>query len=265
MNTYKELVYMCLDRLKISSDDSYFTEDHVVFLLNKYRAALIKKLLEDEENDEDNDSSSLSDDNYQTICLDLTQVYQIEGIPCEGVYLKSKVKVPSALSKLQIYADNYYRSEITFVSKRRMKYVGHNKWLKNFIYASLDPENYLYLTSANPQFKYLSTIKVRGIFEEPDDAAEYECCSCEDSTETSDSSACDPLNATFSLDDAYVAQVIDAVVQTLSNEIYRPQDNQNNASDDLAQATNAANRQAYQTANQKQPVIRKQSSDSEDE
>ena len=31
----KELVYMCLDLCKEFSDDSSFTEEHVLFLLNK--------------------------------------------------------------------------------------------------------------------------------------------------------------------------------------------------------------------------------------
>ena len=41
--TYKELVYLALDALKIHSDDSKFTEDHVIFLLNKYRAYALKQ------------------------------------------------------------------------------------------------------------------------------------------------------------------------------------------------------------------------------
>jgi hypothetical protein len=42
MSKYKELVYMVLDSVKIVSDDSIINEDHVIFLLNKYRAFLIK-------------------------------------------------------------------------------------------------------------------------------------------------------------------------------------------------------------------------------
>ena len=42
MSTYRELVYLVLDELKLVSDDSTFTEDHVVFLLNRYRTFLLK-------------------------------------------------------------------------------------------------------------------------------------------------------------------------------------------------------------------------------
>jgi hypothetical protein len=43
MTTYKELVYMVLDELKAKSDDFYYTEDHIIFLLEKYRAFLLKQ------------------------------------------------------------------------------------------------------------------------------------------------------------------------------------------------------------------------------
>jgi hypothetical protein len=33
MNTYKELIYLCLDEVKQHSDDAFYTEDHVMFLL----------------------------------------------------------------------------------------------------------------------------------------------------------------------------------------------------------------------------------------
>ena len=39
---YREAIYMVLDEIKSISDDSLITEDHVIFLLNKYRTFLLK-------------------------------------------------------------------------------------------------------------------------------------------------------------------------------------------------------------------------------
>ena len=62
--TYRELVYMALDALKIHSDDSKFTEDHVIFLLNKYRAyALQQKYSKTLE--------GVNNSNYQVININL--------------------------------------------------------------------------------------------------------------------------------------------------------------------------------------------------
>ena len=62
--TLRELVFMCMDEIKLHSDDSFYTEDHLVFLLNKYRSFVLKKELEKE-------NKQLSSSNGQTICLDL--------------------------------------------------------------------------------------------------------------------------------------------------------------------------------------------------
>ena len=47
MSTYRELVYLVLDELKGTSDDFTYTEDHIIFLLNKYRAFLLKQKYSD--------------------------------------------------------------------------------------------------------------------------------------------------------------------------------------------------------------------------
>ena len=43
MATYGEMTYMCLDVLKEHSDDAYYTEEHIMFLLKKIRALLLNK------------------------------------------------------------------------------------------------------------------------------------------------------------------------------------------------------------------------------
>lgn len=40
--TWRELIYMINDELKLDSDDSSFNEEHIAFLAGKYRAFLLK-------------------------------------------------------------------------------------------------------------------------------------------------------------------------------------------------------------------------------
>lgn len=47
MSTYRELVYLVLDELKLTSDDALFNEEHVMFLLGKYRGFLLKQQYKD--------------------------------------------------------------------------------------------------------------------------------------------------------------------------------------------------------------------------
>ena len=115
--TYKEIIYMCLDELHLTSDDSLFNEDHILFLINKYRAFLLKQRYSDIKR-------QIPESNYQTICLDLQKAQNIEGLPCSGVMLKSVQQIPNTIKigNPKIYPQNYYLGEITYVSRERMRY-----------------------------------------------------------------------------------------------------------------------------------------------
>lgn len=82
---------MILDQLKGLSDDFTYTEEHCLFLANKYRGFLLKQRYSDIK-------KQIPESNYQTICLDLIEVPAISGEPCEGgSYLRSKEKLPSLM------------------------------------------------------------------------------------------------------------------------------------------------------------------------
>ena len=221
--TYREAVYLVLDELKLSSDDAYYTEEHVLALLGKYRGMILKQQYKDIKKE-------IPESNFQTLCLDLIQVPAIAGEPCEGgIYLRSKEKIPYLIDigNPRIHSGDYYNGEITYVSRERMRYVGYNRWLPNIIYASIGPDSHLYLKSFNPQYLYLEKAKFTGVFESPEKAAELEC----DKTEGS----CDILDLTFPLEEALIPQVVQLSVKELSGSIYKPKDNTNNASDDLSE------------------------------
>lgn len=225
MSTYRELVYLVLDELKLTSDDALFNEEHVMFLLGKYRGFLLKQQYKDIKKE-------IPESNYQTLCLDLIQVPAITGEPCEGgTYLRSKEKIPFLMpvATPRVYPEDYYQGDITYVSRERMKYVGYNRWLPNIIYASIGPDNYLYFKSFNPQYLYLEKARLTGIFEEPEKAAELEC--------NRDESTCDPMDMKFPLEEASIPQVVELVVRELSRPEYLPEDKQNNADDGLSEVT----------------------------
>ena len=218
MSTYRELVYMVMDKLKQNTDDTYYTEDHIIFLLDKYRNFLIKH--------DNSADSEFSDANYQTLCIPLIEVPAIIGEYCEeGVYLRSKDKLPSLIGKgiTTIHPEDYFGSiHITYVDKNRFRFVGSNKYLKNIIYATMF-NSYLYLKSENPQFIYLQKVKMTGIFENAADAAKLAC-----------EPTCDSLDSTFSIADDKVPQLIEFVYKELVPAVVEPEDKDNNAQDDKA-------------------------------
>ena len=227
MSTYKELVYMCLDELKLYSDDALYTEEHIMFLLGKYRTFLIKQRYSDVK-------KQIPESNYQTICLDLIEVPAISGEPCEGgFYLRSKEKIPflMKIGNPRVYPIDYYQGEITYVSRDRMRYVGYNKYLQNIIYASLGPDNYLYFKSFNPQFLYLEKVRMTGIFEDTLAASELQC------PDENGDIVCDILDREFPIENALIPSLIQLVVEELTKAEYKPEDKENNSDDDLSEVT----------------------------
>lgn len=221
MKTYRQLIYLVLDELKLVSDDSTYTEEHIMTLLSNYRAFLLKQRYSDVRKE-------IPITNYQTLCLNLEKHEAIQGLPCEGVYVRSTTKIPDAMTigYTRIHSADYFNGEITYVSRDRLRYVGHNKWLQNIIYATKGPDGYLYLKSANPQVQYLKEISFTGIFSDVEEALKLECTTQEES--------CDIMDKNFPIEDALISPLIELVVKELSGAIYKPKDDENNASDDLA-------------------------------
>lgn len=224
---YKDIVYMILDEIKSTSDDAFFNEEHVLLLVNNYRNFILKQKYSDIK-------KPIPESNYQTICLNLIQVPAIAGVPCEGgTFLRSKEKVPFMLKigNPRVYPVNYYLGEITYISRDRMRYVGHNKYLQNIIYASLGPDNYLYLKSSNPQYLYLEKVRLTGIFENMESISDLLC------DESGNKINCDIMDKTFPVEDALVPLIIELTVKELLGAEYRPEDKQNNSDDNLSDVT----------------------------
>lgn len=226
----KEITYMILDLLKATSDDSFFTEDHIIFLIKKYRSFLIRKEMEKQRT-----TGELSEFEFQQICLDLEKVPAIDGQPCTGgYYLRTVSKIPKLLEGIQprVYPFDFYQGiHISFVPRDKMRYIGTNKFLRNILYVSIGPDNHLYLNSSNPQFFYLKKLRMSAVFEDFDEASELLCDNDEESK------ACDVLEEEFPMRQSLVPTLVELVIKELTEAVYKPIDERNNAGDDLSKVS----------------------------
>lgn len=221
MSTYREIIYMVLDELKVSSDDAYFTEDHIIYLCDKIRALVLKQRYADVKR-------QIPESNYQTLCLDLIQVPNLpKGFCTPSMYLRSKDKIPFLIpvGSPKVSPMNYYSNEFALISRDRMKYVGNNNYLQNIIYCTIGTDSYLYFKSSNLQHLYLEKVKFTGIFESPSIVSELDC---------EEGAICELLDRKYPLEEGLVASVIELIVKTLTSSIYKPGDSTNNASDDMS-------------------------------
>lgn len=228
----KEIVYMVLDLAKAAtSDDSFWTEDHVIFLLKKYRSFLIKK--EQEKLKATTDIASEFE--YQQICLDLEKVPAIDGEPCTGgYYLRTTKKIPKILEDNQprVYPVDFYQGiNISYIPRDRMRYVGTNKFLQNILYVSLGPDLHLYLNSSNPQFLYLKKLRMSAVFEDFDEMSSYLC------DDDGSSMVCNVMDEVFPIREYLVPTLMELVVKELTSAKYQPVDEHNNAADDISKVS----------------------------
>lgn len=212
-----EVIYYCLDAIKAISDDSHVNEDHVLFLLSKYRAALLQQY--------HNVRKPVTETNYQTVTLTLTDV---DKIPCTvGPKLRSQEVLPAILSiaKPSVLLFNGFESEIIeYVSYSRLKSTGYNKWKKNFIYSSIGPNGYLYLSFSNSQAQYLETIQFKAVFEDFEKVYDLQYKDQD----------YDIMEQEFPFEHAMIPDLIARVVKDILGTAWRPADQKNDASDDLA-------------------------------
>ena len=228
MYTYNHVVYMVLDFLKISSDDAYYTPDHVMMLLNNYRAFVLKSKYEDGKN-------APSDSNYQTIKVNFEEVDRIEGLDCSGKYLRSLNELPDGLDigTPHFSGSDLFEEGMSVVSPARFRNVGFNKWMKNITYVTLQGGK-VYIKSCNPLAYYLEEGFYRDIFTNPLEAAALSG----DYPVDEEGNLCDPMEVEFPLEDNYLPLVMQYVVKDLSGGLYKPKDSENNANDDLSELAN---------------------------
>lgn len=238
MATYRKMTYMVMDALKGSSDDFFFTEEHIIFLLDKVRAYLLLKKYNAQRLYATSVASpsptEISLENYQDVCLGLEETDLLPDSCGGSGWLRSIQKVPSMLGigATGAYPINSFLGErVTFIPPERMPFVGYNKWLKSIIYVAHNHDGHIYVHSANPQFIYLRNLRLHAIFENAQEASELAC------TEDGEKIECDILDREFPLEEELQMACIEYVAQELRGSEYAPLDKANNAEDDLAKAS----------------------------
>lgn len=197
--TYRELVYMCLDEIKLASDDSYITEDHILFLISKYRAFLLRQKYE-----KTNMPAPMS--NYQLLTITESK----KSIP-----LPMNIAIPRVVVTLSDKSNK----KATFVSPHRFEFVGVNKSLQSFIYCTLDKKNIMQFKNL-PTSSSISSYDIYALFEDCVKASEF-------------NSPGDILDEECPIESELVSGVQELVVKDALGIAYRPKDFINNASDDL--------------------------------
>lgn len=236
MTTYREAIYMCLDLLKGSSDDFSYTEDHIAYLLDKFRALLLRQRYGN------NRKKEIPYSNYQTISIDL-KLSTFEGNnyyvckPVNGTTIPYTLQL--GIPRISVDADSYGDLNLEYVSRERLPYVGSNRYLRNFWYCALDEQNRLLLKTSsirmfednvtNKESVPTLTFRITAIFENPRELP---------NEITFNEETIDYLDRNIPIEEGLITTLIELVVKELAGSMYIPEDSINNNRDDKANLGN---------------------------
>lgn len=226
MNTYGEVIYIILDELKLISDDASFEEDHIIHLLHNYRSALLKQRYSDVRRD-------IALPNFQKLEVSLNAMTNLPTSTYgTSKYLKSTIPIPSIINfngqlvtKLAISGFSW-SGELNIMNWKNFKYTGYSKYDTNTIYATIDQDNYLYLKCMNPDILNLTTLTLTSIFEDPKEVYDI-------TTPSTINNVYNILDKIFPLESEIHANLRALVIKDLYPHLYNPEDNVNNADEDL--------------------------------
>lgn len=195
MTTYKELVYMVLDELKAKSDDFYYTEDHIIFLLEKYRAFLLKQKYR-------TPKSVVLNSNFMTIefIADSGADFNIPGISILEITTPKIQNNPSC----------------NYCSPERFSFVGNNKFLKSMKYFTIDQG--VFKIKGQPGEVFMIPLKLKAVFESPTSVYKY--------------LEKDPIDEIFPLEESLISPLLEMVVKDLTSAMFKPEDDINNGKDE---------------------------------
>lgn len=232
MITKNKLIYDILNIVRGGkiSDDELISERQVGFWVDNTRALLIKREMDKKD--------TVSRELVQTLgCVEVAPI-DASLCPCNPVgcdVLRTVNPIPTPLSikgSLQftrIGTLDVTKPAFSFISFQRASFAGNNKYTKKIVKAFYS-DNHIYLITEglNSLMKHIS---IQGIFESPEEVANYSIC--EDSDEP-----CYSNDSTYPLS-AWMVEPLKEMI--INNDIriasQSPSDNIGNANHDINQNT----------------------------
>lgn len=208
MSTYKELVFLVLDELKIKIDDSHFTPEHIVAILNKYRAAIIKQKYGGQI------KRPIPLNCYQTLNVEMNPTSKVSAFP-----LPTLIDINGLELSTDIDAVNVLNTfKITLVHPSRFKFLGHNRFLSTILYGTIwfDQHFKVLYSGTIP-----STFMISALLENPLDIIHFNELTIDD-----------PLDLEFPLDQASIAELTAFTLKELADIRVFPFKDKNDSKED---------------------------------
>lgn len=221
MITRNKLIYDIRERLKLHVDDQKITDAYLAHEIDVFRAFIIKQRL--------GDIRRIVSPNYKQEIILTMEIHSNAEEYFDSTIARSTVKVPFILdinaneNRTVLYNGNKLMHSFQLVPIQRLPYVGTRSFMQDYIYGAIGQDHKLYLNSGGSLDKDIESIRLWGIFENPEDAWKL-------SEDYSASTDFDDVE--YPIDVAVISGVIDLVLSKLATIYQIPSDKINNANDD---------------------------------
>lgn len=220
MATGYELIYDIKEKLGLNTDDSKFSNELILFQIERARGALIKR-------NYSRNFKVIPESLKQLVELDLELVddndyASLDTILCSTVTLP--LLIESNILNMSILVDGGSYTDLKFikVAPERFPYVGLDVAVPNIIYYTIDYDYKLRLKSFYNKYKLLSKARFYGIFMHPEKAWEqhpdYDV-------------SIDFLDTEYPMDAESSFEISNIVMQSLLPLLKVPLDTNNNANE----------------------------------
>lgn len=176
MLTLNQMISQVQEALNLNSDDSNISDRYLIDLINQARAFHLRNEL---------NKFRTADDtviqNLPCVDLEITNATLIPGLtlPTGCKLLKSKERIPDTVELhhtdgiVSVGSVQFLEIPFSYVDFKKIPYINYSRFTKNVVYSFL-LDGYLYLYSVgNNKYALMETVMVRGIFEDPTQAASF--------------------------------------------------------------------------------------------
>ena len=177
MATLNEISYDLLSIVRPHlSDDSAIDIRQIKYWINTTRALLVRQ--------EMNKKRTIDADLVQTLCAALEEVTPSDccvDLPCDKV-LRTVLEIPETIELynkeaiLRVAGINKLKKPFSYVDYLRVPFVGSGRFNKDNIYAFIHSKHMYLYSPGNPEYRFLESVSIRGVFEDPEAAGVFNEC-----------------------------------------------------------------------------------------
>lgn len=221
MATLNEIAYSIFEKLRPEiSDDDAVSLRQIKFDVQNYRALFLRNEL--------NKNRTIDSDVEQTLCVDLEEVNPSDccvEVGC-SLILRSTKTLPKTIEMhnkqaiTRVGPVDKTTKPFSFVDYSRVPYVGSGRYNKHNVYSFLH-DGYVYLTSNDKKVNFLKKAVVRGVFEDPEEVANYTDCNTGE--------PCYTDNSEYPIKGWMIPSIEEAILQKYLPTIQLPEDNSNDS------------------------------------